>query len=228
MSTNLIVDPAGGSSVNLELPPQIHSLRIFRNDIWRFLADAVWTLDPTDKVQPVKKYPDDSSPKSEYLKLVANRMAEETLYCCVKHRRMIVTWTGCAMILWDAMFREGRFNAIVAAKEENSDELVRRCKFIYENIPKSVLPFKPDLQYKYTELRFSEIDSTIKGFAQGTDQLRQFGCSRIFGDEVGIWSHPRQAFTAMKPTLEGGGKVTLVSTRRPGFFQQLVEDTLDD
>jgi hypothetical protein len=31
----------------------------------------------------------------------------------------------------------------------------------------------------------------------------------------------------MKPTIEGGGQICLVSTRFPGFFKELVEDALD-
>jgi len=133
----------------------------------------------------------------------------------------------CALWLWDAMFGIGRFNAMMSKKEEDSDELVRRCKFIYDNIPAGALPVKPVMEYKYTTLKFPEIDSQIKGFAQGADQLRQFTCSRILGDEMAFWPAARASFVAMKPTLEGGGQVVLVSTRYPGFFKDLIEDVLD-
>ena len=152
-------------------------------------------------------------------------MVEEPLFALVKHRRMVCTWSMCLVFLWDAMFYEGRFNALISKKEEDSDDLVRRCKFIYDNLPKGII--KPKATYKYTELAFPEIDSKIKGFAQGPDQLRQYTCSRIGGDEIAFWPQARATFVAMKPTLEGGGKVTLISTRYPGFFKELIEDTLD-
>jgi hypothetical protein len=139
-----------------------------------------------------------------------------------------MTWTACAVMLWDAMFNEERFIAIMSKKEEDSDDLVRRCKFIWENIPKSVMPIKPKFTYKFTELRSEENGSVIKGFAQGADQLRQFTCSRIFADEIGFWPNAEESFVGMKPTLQGGGKVVLISTRFPGFFQDLIEDTMDD
>jgi hypothetical protein len=31
----------------------------------------------------------------------------------------------------------------------------------------------------------------------------------------------------MKPTLEGGGQLLIISTRYPGFFKELIEDTLE-
>jgi hypothetical protein len=179
-------------------------------------------MDQADKEEPVKKFP--SLMAKPYLYTVADKMVNESLLGLVKSRRMIITWLCCAICLWDALFFEGRFNALISKKEEDSDELVRRCKFIYENIPSDKMPVKPVIHYKYTELNIPSIGSTIKGFAQGPDQLRQRGCSRIFADEIAFWENARKTFVAMKPTLEGGGKVVLVSTRYPGFFKEIVED----
>ena len=205
------------------LPPPVQNLYNFSRDHWSFLTQAVSTLDQADKSRPVKRYP-----SKDYLYYITNKIVKEATCAIVKHRRMIVTWSCCSIALWDAMFNEGRFVAMISKKEEDSDELVGRCKFIYDNIPDELLPFKPKMVYKYTEIKFPEIDSVIKGFAQGPDQLRQYTCSRIFADECAFWPQARQTFVAMKPTLEGGGKICLFSTRFPGFFQKLIEDTLDD
>src|SRR4030095_2838922 len=200
----------------------VERLLRFKKDHWAFLTECTWTLDQADKAQPIKQYPNKA-----YLKYLSDRMVEETLFALIKHRRMIASWTMCGVFLHDAMFNEGRFNAIMSKKEEDADELVRRCLFIYENIPASALPVKPKHKYKYTELSFPEIDSKIKAFAQGTHQLRQYTCSRIAADEIAFWPFALQAFVAMKPTIEGGGKITLLSTRFPGFYKDLIEDTLD-
>jgi len=128
---------------------------------------------------------------------------------------------------WDAAFHEGRNIAYMSKKEEDADDLVRRCKFILDNIPKDALPIKLKYEYKYTELKFPEIDSRIKAFPQGEDQLRQYTCSRIFADEIAFWPHARASFVGMKPTIEGGGSICLLSTRFPGFYQELIEDRLE-
>lgn len=209
------------------LPEDIRWLYDLRTDVWEFLSKAVWTQDQTDKVNPVKKYPSDD-PYAEQLHWISDQIVAEPLLAIVKHRRMLMTWTACAVMLWDAIFNEERFIAIMSKKEEDSDDLIRRCKFIWENIPKSVMPIKPKFSYKYCELRSLDNGSVIKGFAQGADQLRQFTCSRIFADEIGFWPNAEESFVGMKPTLQGGGKVVLISTRFPGFFQDLIEDTMDD
>jgi hypothetical protein len=48
----------------------------------------------------------------------------------------------------------------------------------------------------------------------------------IFGDECAFWEHARAFYAASKPTIDGGGRITLVSSASPGFFQQLVFDQL--
>jgi len=163
-----------------------------------------------------------------YLRKIVKEIVEEPLLAVIKHRRIMGTWTGIGVITWDSIFFEGRFNAIVCKKEENSDDLVRRCKFILDHIPHEKLPILPKYEYTFTRIKFPEIDSVIKGFPQGEEQLRQFTCSRVFVDEFAKLPQARATFVALKPTLEGGGKVCLMSTRWPGFFQTLVEDKIDE
>lgn len=222
MSPN--VDTLAEPTSRLTLPAPISAIQRFQRDTWRFMAECMYTLDQTDKINPIKRYPSDK----EYLECIVRAMIEEYLLAIVKHRRMIITWTACGVILADAMFNEGRFNVLVSKKEEDSDELVRRCRFVYDNIPPSILPIKPKMIYKYTELKFPEIDSVIKGVPAGKDQLRQYTCSRIVADEFGFWPNARETFVAMRPTLQGGGKITLISTRFPGFFKEIIEDSIEE
>lgn len=207
------------------LPPPASPILRYRNDPWAFMCECVYTLDQTDKLTPIKQYPGVIKP---HLQILTNHIVNETLLAVVKHRRMMATWTMCGVFLWDAMFHEGRLNVLISKKEEDSDDLVRRCKFIYDNIPDALMPIKPKFTYKYTEFGCTELDSRIKGVAAGKDQLRQYTCSRIGADEFGFWPNARETFVAMRPTLQGGGRVCLISTRFPGFFQQIVEDTIDD
>lgn len=196
----------------------------YRRDPLFFLERCVKTKDQADKITPIKDFP----VHKEYLRFIVPLIWEEPLLAVVKHRRMVLTWTMCAIWVCDAMFREGRFNALVAQKEEHSDELVQRCHFIYENIDEGTLGFKkPRAVYKYTSLTFPENGSEIKGFPQGADQLRQRGCSRVGCDEMAFWTQARATFVSLKPTITGGGQILVISTRFPGFFKELIEDTLE-
>jgi len=206
------------------LAPELEELLRLRNDCWYFAQKCVWTRDEVDKWSPIKKYPD-----WEYLHLLMVLMGKESLLALVKHRRMLVTWTACVVGTHDAMFNEERRIGYVSKKEEDSDDLVRRCKFILDNIPPNALSIpKPKYHYKYTELSFPEIGSVIKGYPEGDDQLRQYGHSRIFADEMAFWDKAREAYSAMRPTIQGGGQICLFSTRYPGFFQEVIEDKIEE
>ena len=140
-----------------------------------------------------------------------------------------MTWAIIILYLWDTMFYIGRHNAFVSKKEEDSDDLVRRARFIIENIPKNLIP--PDLlptpKYTYCRLEFPSTDSRIEGFPSGADQLRQFTFSGILADELAFWEDAEKMYSASMPTLEGGGRFTAISSAAPGFFKRLVYDQLD-
>ena len=207
------------------LPAEIDRIRRYRNNCWSFATEAVWTLDEVDKLTPIKQFP-----AKEHLEILIHHIVNEKLLALVKHRRMMATWSCCVVAVWEVMFFEGRTVAIISKKEEDSDALVEKCKFIYDNIPENIIPksLRPRITKKYTEMNNHDLGSKIKGFAQGPDQLRQHTISRIIADEIGFWEQAEQTWVGMKPTLEGGGSVCILSTRFPGFFQQIIEDTIDE
>ena len=159
-----------------------------------------------------------------YVEPIVEKLQTERLLAIRKTRRMIISWTVMAFNLWDAMFHIGRSIYVQSDKEEKSDELIRRCKFIYDQLPTYTKPIVPRMVYKYCQLSFPEIDSVIVGVPQGRDQLRQITASRIFGDEFAFWDKAEESYGSMRPTIEGGGQIVLVSSSFPGFFKKLVED----
>lgn len=141
-----------------------------------------------------------------------------------------MSWTNIALYLWACLFHKGQDFAFVSKKEDDAAELVHRAEFIYdhippERIPRELLP-KKDTKAKPPALLFPEIDSKIQGFPMGADQLRQFTFSGILGDECAFWEEAREFYAAAFPTIEGGGRMTLISSRAPGFFQRLCYDAL--
>ena len=72
------------------------------------------------------------------------------------------------------------------------------------------------------------VKGIVKGIAQGPDQLRQYTASAILCDEMAFWDKAEQTWGALKPTVQGGGQVTMISSAGPGFFQRLVEGRLTD
>lgn len=209
---------------------QVKMRGVYAQEGWSFLRDCVYTLDQVDKLHPKKPFPADL----EYLEFLAHLWANERRLAIPKSRRMTCSWNFISLFTHDTLFNEGRFNGFVSKKEDDAGELVARAEYIFHNIPewripKALLPKPKDGKMTKSPpvLEFPEINSKIQGFPQGADQLRQFTLSGIFGDECAFWEQAQKFYSASTPTLEGGGRMTLVSSRSPGFFKKIVFDQLD-
>lgn len=187
-------------------------------DPWAFLTEAVFTLDQiTGQVRRFPAHP--------YLQYLTETWVRERLLLVPKSRRMMVTWLFVALHYWLARYRPGTTIAVVSRKEgrnesEGSAELISRIRFIHEHLPAHVS--RPPAEYKFCRFRFPDIHSEIIGIGQGPDQLRQLTLTAIFADEFAFWEQARDAYIASRPTIEGGGRFTGVSSAHPGFFEALV------
>lgn len=202
----------------------------FRNDPWLFLKHCCFTHDEVDQQNPIKLYPSHLL----YLKLLVELYKKTKKLAVPKSRRLTVSWTFIGLAVHDCIFFKGRSHALVSKKEEDSKELVQRAFFIYSHIPGDMI--SPDLLPKLKRgemqssppvMEFPDIHSKIMGFPSGANQMRQRGFSSLFFDEVAFWEEAEGAFASAEPTVKGGGRIVMVSTRYPGFFKKVVYDRFD-
>lgn len=200
----------------------------YKQDPWAFLSECVYTRDQVDQKNPIKRLPLDW----DYLRLYTRVWQDHKLLAVPKSRRMFMSWNNIALHLWAALFFPGQEYAFVSKKEDDAGELIKRAEFIYDHIPPDKIPRhllpKKEMRSKPAAISFPEIKSKIQGFPMGADQLRQFTFSGILGDESAFWEEAQKFYSAAFPTIEGGGRMTLISSRSPGFFQRLVYDQLDN
>ena len=223
MEQRPLILPASPS--NLEEPSVAskiaRNMDIYHANPWAMIVDGlIWTLDGTDLLNPVKQFP-----AHPWLREITMRWLDERFVAVVKSRRMLISWLFCFLHTWLIMFREGASVYIVSQKEEKSDELVKRCAFIYDHIPESEV-LKPTAKYTYCKLDVPGLGSFAKGIPEGARQLAQYCGTALFFDEFAHWDEARATFMAAKPTTEGGGKITLVSSPREGFFKDLCFDLI--
>lgn len=204
---------------------------LFRRDPWAFLTHCVYTHDEVDSENPIKRYP----VHLEYLRFLVGCWMRKKKLAIPKSRRLTVSWTFIALAVWDVIFHKGRSWAFVSKKELDSLELVQRAKFIYDHIPPEMIapdllpkPKRGEMQSSPPVLEFAEIYSKIMGFPSGGNQLRQRGFSGILEDECAFWEDAEAAYASAEPTIKGGGRMVMVSTRYPGFFKKIVYDRLDE
>lgn len=196
----------------------------FKENPWEFLINCCFTLDQVAKGEPIKLMPD-----RDYGRLYIKLLNAYPLMAAPKSRRMTMSWYTIGFYVHDTIFGRGRFNAFVSKKEDDANELVMRAKFIVDHIPNDMIPKEliPKYESKFCVLNFPSINSKIQGFPQGADQLRQFTFSGIFGDESAFWDQAQEFYAASFPTIDGGGRMTLVSSPAPGFFKKLCFDAMD-
>jgi hypothetical protein len=191
-------------------------------DLWQFATRCVQTIDQaTGRVREFPDWP--------YLQHLLAAWEQNPLFLCAKSRRMFVSWAMIAAHYWLARTTPNVKIVFMARKEgrneaEGSAELVWRAKFIHDHLPPwvSVRP----MDYQFCRLRFPDTNSEILGLGEGADQARQLTLTAVLGDEVAFWDDPLATYIALRPTIEGGGRLSLISSASPGFFEALVHDRL--
>ena len=197
-------------------------MKAWSADPWQFIKDCCWTIDEADEGK-IKRFPD-----KEYLRIVCEVWQRENLLAIPKSRRMLLTWVMLALHLWAALFRPRSAIFIQSKKEGDSAYLIgpERLLFMYRHLPEGYKwPKITTIKGAPPLIRFDN-GSQIFGIGQGPDQLRQYTASYIMADECAFWEQARQTYGALKPTLQGGGKIVLISSANAGFFAELCEGKL--
>lgn len=124
------------------------------------------------------------------------------------------------------LFKKHEYIFFAARKEgrnesQGSLELVKRAKHIIDHLKGFQVPFvKQNVGSLYCEKTGSQIEAV----PEGSNQFRQLTATALFFDEFAFWENPRATYTGAIPTIEANGRVTIVSTAYPSFFENLVFD----
>ncbi len=185
------------------------------------------TKDEHDARTPVKRFP-----RRLYIaKMLKEAMGHKRLLIS-KSRQIMATWTFVCYFLHMAEFYKHRLIFFQSKKDEDAAALISRAKHAYEHQPewiKARAPLKRPLhKLPYNKIMFAN-GSMIWGIPQGEDVVRQHTCSGILDDELAFQPKAEQAYTALKPTLDGGGQfVGLSSANGKNFFYRMLYDRLDE
>lgn len=184
------------------------------------MCEAVSTLDEAAGLER-------PFPQWEYLKELTERrrqfFLDPPIHAYEKCRRMFVTWWMLALYLYDTLTQKNHANFVGSRKLEASAYLLgpQRMLGIWERIKPKVWQNKPLLVPEsknglgYERLLCPETGSYVQAIASGADQLRQYTASNVFCDEIAFWDRWADSWSAMRPTIEGGGHIDLVTTPDP-------------
>lgn len=201
---------------------QLQATEKASKDFCYFLDKFVYTHDEHDPIEPTKKFP-----MKDYIKQLAKIFVTEEKIIIEKSRQMMVSWIACAYALWIAMFHDGRRVFIQSKKEKDANELLNRCKFIYDKLPEVTKnKYKQDPP-AHCKMTWGKANSNIQAIPQGADVLRQYTSSLIISDEMAFQEKSEEAYIAAKPTLVGGGQfIGISSPNFKEFFYRCAHDLM--
>jgi phage FluMu gp28-like protein len=193
-------------------------------DPWKWVKDCCYTMDEADEGK-TKKFPD-----KEYLAYICTVWMQQNILAIPKTRRMMLSWIMLALHLWAALFHPQLAVFIQSKKEKDSAFLMsdERLMFIYNHLPieynwpKIIKKNGGPDGVGYSYIKFSN-STYIMAVGQGADQMRGYTASYVMLDEMAFWEQAEASWGSLKPTIQGGGKVALISSAGPGFFQRICE-----
>jgi hypothetical protein len=167
----------------------------------------------------------------EYMPPIIEYWLRNQFMAVEKSRDMMATWLMVTLHTWDVMFHKGRQHIFQSEDSLKSAELVQRAKVLFDYQPE-FLKVQHPAKYGQGSNRSGvftvpSLESEILGFPQGADQIRQFHPSGLFQDEAAFQIEAANAFAAIKPAVQAGGRFTAISSANPSWFMTICRDTSD-
>lgn len=151
-------------------------------------------------------------------------MEHERFVVCLKARQLGISWIVCGFALWTGMTFPNQTVLAYSQGQLEANELIRRVSFLYHN--HQLRDQLPALIRDNTSLLEWENGFRMLSLAATRRAGRSFTASIAILDEWAFMAWPRQTLAAVKPTIDAGGKLFIISSADgPGtayhqFWQQ--------
>jgi hypothetical protein len=161
-------------------------------------------------------------PSYPHLKRLSDLLKTQRILLIPKSRRMQMTWFSIAYGVWLAQFHEDKLVMIQSLKAEKAEVLIEKAEFSIKLEPDFLFPSgRPRLMK--ASIVFTN-GSKIWGIPQGDTQLAGETVSLWISDEAALHNLLENALIGSLPTLMGGGRALILSSIRPSYFADLVDD----
>lgn len=145
------------------------------------------------------------------------------LLIILKARQLGISWLCCAYALWMCLFSPGKMVLCFSQGQAEANELLRRIKVLYERLPEWMLDALPKIIKDNTgELEWDN-GSRVKSLPATQKAGRSLTASLVILDEAAFLQWAGALYTALKPTIDGGGQLIILSTANGlgNLFHQL-------
>jgi hypothetical protein len=136
----------------------------------------------------------------------------ERLLLILKARQLGISWLCCAYALWLCLFKANRVVLIFSKSQDEANELTRRISVMYHRLTDAMRAALPVLVKDNTEGIEWANGSRIMAMPATKSSGRTFTASLIIADEFAFMQWAAELYTSIKPTIDGGGKMLILST----------------
>lgn len=134
------------------------------------------------------------------------------LVLILKARQLGISWICCWYALWLCLFHPGKVVLLFSRGQDEANEMLRRVRVLYERLPEWMRQAGPALLKQNTEEMAWANESRIQSLPASPGSGRSFTASLAIMDEAAFMQWASELYTAMKPTIDGGGQLIVLST----------------
>jgi hypothetical protein len=185
-----------------------------------FFAGRVKTLDRDEHGSYLRPFPI----HKDYVRRLLGLATQHQRFAVYKSRQMVVTWAMLLVCLHELLFRPGSIISVVSMTEKDAGKLLDRIKIMHDSLPahwKVGLPRiktyngKGGIIVRMVAVFPGDLPAaTIEACATNGNPGRGQTVSLCYWDEIGEQKDDecRHMYSALRPTLEGGGRLIMSST----------------
>lgn len=137
-------------------------------------------------------------------------MERERLLVFLKARQLGISWLVCGYALWLCTSTPGQPVLVYSQGQLEANELIRRTSFLYDHHQRR--DHLPSLVRDNTGLLEWSNGSRMLSLAATRKAGRSFTAALAILDEWAFMAWPRETLAAVKPTIDAGGKLFIISS----------------
>lgn len=143
---------------------------------------------------------------------LGGRQNPDRLTIILKARQLGISWICCLYALWLCLFQAGKVVLLFSRGKDEAKELLRRIKELYRRLPDWMRESLPtvtddnDVEFAWTN------GSRVQSLAASPHSGSGYTASLVILDEASKLLFGDTLYAALKPTIDGGGQLIVLST----------------
>ena len=130
----------------------------------------------------------------------------------LKARQLGISWLCCAYALWLCLFKLGQTVLCFSKGQFEADELLRRIRVLNDRLPVWMHTKVANLTKDNMQTLIWSNGSRVESRPATKGAGRSLTASLVILDEAAFLQWAKEIYTALKPTIDGGGQLIVLST----------------